>query len=178
MDRTLILDKLHQLTGGLKPAPGTNIEHLPALQRSLAEQLAADPEFTVSGNRLHHESAQAEPSADLAAQLSHLDSLLAGLTPAQAPGPAPLVFRRETHFSNTLLGNSVPHWGSGMAPAKSFGPFLDEHGLQVWFDFYFSVRLVQVYFQGSATPALLIPLWGTVTGYRYYRIEPGSVWIA
>src|SRR5207249_2697625 len=67
---------------------------------------------------------------------------------------------------------------SGMAPTKSFGPFLDEHGLQVWFDFYFSVRLVQVYFQGSATPALLIPLWGTVTGYRYYRIEPGSVWIA
>jgi hypothetical protein len=178
MDRTLILDKLHQLTGGLKPAPGTSIEHLPALQRSLAEQLVADPDFTVSGNRLHHESAQAEPAADLSAQISHLDSLLAGLTPAQSAGPAPLVFRRETHFSNTLLGNSVPHWGSGMAPTKSFGPFLDEHGLQVWFDFYFSVRLVQVYFQGSSTPALLIPLWGTVTGKKSYRIEAGSVWIA
>jgi hypothetical protein len=178
MDRTLILDKLHQLTGGLKPAPGTSTEHLPALQRSLAEQLAADPEFTVSGNRLHHESAQAEPTADLSDKISHLDSLLSVLTAAQMTGPAPLVFRRETHFSNTLLGNSVPHWGSGMAPTKSFGPFLDEHGFQVWFDFYFSVRLVEVYFQGSGTPALLIPLWGTVTGKKSYRIEAGSVWIA
>ena len=178
MDRTLVLRKLHQLTGGLKPSPGTSPEHLLSLQRSLAEQLATDPDFTVSGNRLHHESAQAEPGADLSAHLSHLDSLLQGLAPAKTPGPAPLVFRRETGFSNTLLGNSVPHWGTGMAPTTSFGPFLDEHGLQVWFDFYFSVKLVQVYFQGSGTPVLLIPLWGTLTGQRSYRIEAGSVWIA
>ena len=65
-----------------------------------------------------------------------------------------------------------------MAPTKSFGPFIDEHGLQVWFDFYFPVRLVQVYFQGSGTPALLIALWGAVTGTKSYRIEAGSVWIA
>ena len=178
MNETVILGKLQQLTGGLKPAPGTSVDELPALQRSLAEQLAADPEFAVSGNRLHHENAQAEPSADLSVQFGHLDTLLAGLTPTQIPGPAPLVFRRETDFSNTLLGNSVPQWGSGMAPTKTFGPFLDEHGLRIWFDFYLPVRLVQVYFQGSSTPALLIPLWGTVTGRSSYPIEAGSVWIA
>lgn len=51
-------------------------------------------------------------------------------------------------------------------------------GLQVWFDFYFAVRLVQVCFQGSSSPVLLIPLWGTVTGKTSYSVEVGSVWIA
>jgi hypothetical protein len=124
----------------------------PALQRSLAEQLTANPAFAVSGNRLPHESAQPESTADQSAQLSRLEKLLSGLTPAATPGPAPLVFRRETGFSNSLLGNSVPSWGSGMAPTKTFGPFLDEHGLQVWFVFCFPVRLVQVSFQGGAAP--------------------------
>ncbi|HEX9143497.1 MAG TPA: hypothetical protein VGA09_04440, partial [Candidatus Binatia bacterium] len=178
MDKTVIAGRLQQLTGSLKPARGTGADQLPALQRSLAEQLATDPAFTISGNRLHHQSAQPEPSADLSVQLGRLDALLAALTPAPIPGPTPLVFRRETDFSNSLLGNSVPQWGSGMAPTKTFGPFLDEHGLQVWFDFYFPVRLVQVYFQGGSAPVLLIPLWGTLTGTTSYQIERGSVWIA
>jgi hypothetical protein len=178
MNRTLILGRLQQLTGSLKPAPGTSVDELHALQRSLAEQLVTDPGFTVSGNRLHHESAQADPTADLSAQLGHLDTLLSGLTAAVVPGPTPLVFRRETGFSNNLLGNSVPSWASGMAPTKTFGPFLDEHGLKIWFDFYFAVRLVQVFFQGSPTPALLIPIWGTLTGKTSYTVEAGSVWIA
>jgi hypothetical protein len=178
MNRALILGRLQQLTGSLKPAPGTSVDELPALQRSLAEQFAADPAFTIFGNRLHHAAAQAEPSADLSIQSSHLSDLLAGLAPPEITGPAPLVFRRETDFSSNLLGNSVPLWGSGMAPTKTFGPFLDEHGLQVWFDFYFPVRLVQVFLQGSSAPALLIPLWGTITGKKSYVIERGSVWTA
>src|SRR5260370_6190106 len=118
MDRTLILDKLQQLTAGLRPAPGTNTGDLPALQRSLAEQLAADPDFTVSGNRLHHASAQAEPATDLSVQLSHLDSLLAGFSPSPIPGPPPLCFTRENDFKNTLFGKLVPPVGFGMGPAQ------------------------------------------------------------
>jgi hypothetical protein len=178
MNKSLILDKLQQLTGSLKPAPGASVDELPALQRSLAEQLAADPAFTVSGNRLHHAVAEVETFVDLSTQFSHLSDLLNGITPTQVTGPAPLVFRRETDFSSSLLGNSVPLWGSGMAPTKTYGPFLDEHGLQVWFDFYFPIRLVQVFLQGSPTPTLLIPLWGTVSGQQSYVIERGSIWIA
>jgi hypothetical protein len=178
MNKSLILDKLQQLTGSLKPAPGASVDELPALQRSLAEQLAADPAFTVSGNRLPHAVAQVETSVDLSTQFSHLSDLLNGITPTQITGPAPLVFRRETDFSSSLLGNSVPPWGSGMAPTKTYGPFLDEQGLQVWFDFYFPIRLVQVFLQGSPTPALLIPLWGTVSAQQSYVIDRGSVWIA
>jgi len=178
--KTVILGQLQQLTGSLRPAPGTSAAELSTLQRNLAEQFAADPGFTVSGNRLQHQAAQSDSAADLSARFSHLLDVLTPPVAGQATvgAPAPLVFRRETSFSSNLLGNSVPQWGSGMAPTKTFGPFLDEHGMQVWFDFFFPTRLVQVFLQGSGTPALLIPLWGALTGKNSYRIEAGSVWIA
>ncbi len=179
MDQTVILGWLQQLTGSLKPAPGTSADALSTLQRHLAQQLAADPGFTVSGNRPQHEAAKVEPTIDLSARFSHLSEVLSA--PPGAAGvstPAPLVFRRETAFSSSLLGNSVPQWGAGMAPSQTFGPFLDEDGLLIWFDFFFPTRLVQVFLQGSSTPALLIPLWGALTSKTSYRIEAGSAWIA
>ena len=178
MDKPTILGRLQELTGTLRPAPETSAVDLLALQRSLAEQLSIDPEFTVSGNRLQHQAAQAEISADPSVQFSQLYDLLSGLVPAPITGPPPLVFRRETNFSSSLLGNSVPQWGAGMAPTKVFGPFLDEYGLAVWFDFYYATKLIQVYLQGSSAPVLLIPQRGTITGKKSYRIEAGSVWIA
>ncbi|MCU1248646.1 MAG: hypothetical protein JWQ49_1675 [Edaphobacter sp.] len=180
MDRTVILGRLQQLTGSLKPAPGTSADALSTLQRHLAQQLMADPGFTVTGNRLQHEATEAGPTVDLSARFSHLSEVLSA-QPGAAAGvavPAPLVFRRETAFSSSLLGNSVPQWGAGMAPSQIFGPFLDEHGLLIWFDFFFPTRLVQVFLQGSSTPALLIPLWGALTAKTSYRIEAGSAWIA
>jgi hypothetical protein len=178
MDKTAILGRLLQITGTLKPAPGTNANELSILQRNLAEQLAADPNFTVSGNRLPHEVPQAELSVDMSERFTHLSDVFKAPSAGATAGPAPLVFRRETSFSSSLLGNSVPQWGSGMAPSKTFGPFLDEHGLQIWFDFFLPTRLIQVFLQGNATPSLLIPLWGALTARTSYHIEAGSVWIA
>ena len=180
MDQTVILGRLQQLTGSLKPAPGTSADALSTLQRHLAQQLAADPGFTVSGNRLQHEAAEAGPTVDLSARFSHLSEVFSALPGAAADvsAPAPLVFRRETAFSSSLLGNSVPQWGAGMAPSQTFGPFLDEHGLLIWFDFFFPTRLVQVFLQGSSTPAILLPLWGALIARTSYRIEAGSAWIA
>jgi hypothetical protein len=177
MDKTAILGQLHQLTGNLRPAPGTSVDELSTLQRNLAEQIVADPGFTVSGNRLQHSAAQSELAVNFAERFSHLSDLWTN-TPAHQNSATPLVFRRETSFSSPLLGNSVPIWGSGMAPSKTFGPFLDENEIKVWFDFYFPTRLVQVLLQGSSTPVLLVPMWGLLTGRKSYRIEPGSAWIA
>lgn len=180
MDQAIIFARLQQLTGSLKPALGTSADALTALQRQLVQQLISDPGFTVSGNRLQHEAAESEPPLDLAARFNHLLPVLAEPTRAEADisTSAPLVFRRETAFNSSLLGNSVPQWGSGMAPSLSFGPFFDEHGQFIWFDFFFPTRLVQVFLQGSSTPALLIPLWGALTARASYRIEAGSAWIA
>ena len=57
MDQTVILGRLQQLTGNLKPAPGTSADALSNLQRHLAQQLAADPGFT----RLRKPTAASKP---------------------------------------------------------------------------------------------------------------------
>lgn len=179
MNRLLILSKLQQLTGKLKSAPGISGGELPELQRHLAEQLIRDSEFTVSGNRLQHEAAEEiEGVADPEEKFSHLSGLFEDSGRAQRVAATPLAFRRETAFHSSLLGNSVPEWGAGMAVSKSYGPFVDEHGLHVWFDFYLPIQLVSVYIKGVSSPALLIPVRGTLTPRKSYKVERGSVWIA
>jgi len=170
--------RLQQLTGGLEPTGGASADQLKKLQRSLAEQLVARPDFTVFGQRLHHEGAQhLEALTEEAEEFSHLDELFDQPT-TEAAEVAPLVFRRETEFRSNLLGNSVPTWGSGLAVTESYGPFLDDNGLHIWFDFYHPKRLVRVRLKGSSAPSLLFPMSGTVRAKRTYRIEAGSVWIA
>ncbi len=182
MNRTLILSKLQQFTGKLRPAPGTSRDELRELQRHLAEHLIRDSEFTVSGNRLHHEAAEEmEGAADPAERFGHLSGLFEDSRRTrreEAAAPPPRVFRRETAFHSNLLGNSVPEWAAGMAAGRSFGPFEDEQGLHVWFDFYLPTRLVSVYIKGVASPVLLIPVRGTLTSRQSYKIERGSVWVA
>jgi len=96
------------------------------------------------------------------------------------PAPvAPLIFRRETAFRTRLVRQFCSSLGPRVWPLwNPFGPFLDEHGLPVWFDFFFSVKSVKVYFKGQTTPVLLLPIWGSIVARKSYKIEPGSVWIA
>ncbi len=176
MDTRVVLGKLHHLTGRLKPSADTSAADLTALERALAEHLVTHPELAVSGNRLGDVDAADDEIVD--ERLSHLADLLERPPAADTAEPAPLVFRRETAFRSALLGNSVPEWGAGMGASRTFGPFIDEHGLPVWFDFFQPVRSVAIYLKGNAAPALLIPLWGALRGRRSYRIEAGSVWIA
>lgn len=179
MNKDLTLTRLEHLTGNLRPTAGTTSEELRTLHRQLAEQLLENPAFTVTGNRLHHEGAEhLEAATDLSDGFPHLEDLFERSTRDAETPAASLVFRRETAFHNNLLGNSVPEWGSGMAVSRSFGPFVDDLGLHIWFDFYQPVRLVRAYIKGNSSPALLIPVWGSLNPRRSYRIEPGSVWIA
>lgn len=179
MNKQQLRTRLQQLTGSLKPAAGADNEQLKGLQRSLARQLAINPDFTVFGQRLHHEGAQQlEVVTQLADEFSHLDELFEQPAVATGPTVAPLVFRRETEFRSNLLGSSVPVWGSGMAVTESFGPFIDAHGLHIWYDFYKPKRLIRVRLEGNSSPSLLIPLSGIISARKTYKIQAGSVWIA
>jgi hypothetical protein len=179
MNKELILTRLEQLTGTLKAPSRSAGADLKALQHKLAQQLIQNPETTITGSWLHHAAAQETSlAADSTARFAHLDDLFARAASIEPAPVAPLIFRRETAFRSDLLGSSVPAWGTGLAPSESFGPFLDEHGLPVWFDFFFSVRSVKVYFKGQTTPVLLLPIWGSIVARKSYKIEPGSVWIA
>lgn len=178
MDRTQILTKLQQLTGHLKPTSRASAAELQNLQTNLATHIARDSSFNVTGARMHHEGPAAlEALSETSATVRHLESVLERID-TSTERVAPLVFRRETEFQNALIGNSTPEWAAGMAPARSFGPFVDEHGVHVWFDFFEPTRLVRVYLKGNSAPALLIPIFGTLTARHSYRIEAGSIWIA
>jgi hypothetical protein len=63
MDKNAILNRLHSLTGSLKPASGSRPDDLQLLQRSLLEQLTVNPDLAVSGNRTRQEFAQPAASA-------------------------------------------------------------------------------------------------------------------
>ena len=173
------LARLQQLTGRLTPSPDAP-EELGRFERSLARHLRDNVDVTIRGNRLPHEGADALDDATDAFtnRMRDVEADLARQPAATTPTAAPLIFRRETAFRSSLLGNSVPEWAAGMAPSASYGPFLDEHGVHVWFDLFEPTRLISVFFAGFSIPVLRVPIWGTITGRQSYRIEAGSVWIA
>lgn len=174
MDHQSLLSKLHRIAGTLKPGTETTDNDLISLHRKLTEHLIQNPDMTVGGVRRFHEEIE-EP--DISARFAHINDLLQKKSTGTAT-VTPLVFKRDTAFRNNFLGNSVPAWGTGMAVTNTLGPFKDEYGLDIWFDFFEPTRMVQVYMQGQAAPALLIPIWGTLTGRQTYRLEAGSIWIA
>src|ERR1039457_4433639 len=179
MNKNLVLSRLHLITGHLQSSPGTTGGDIKTFQRKLAEQLIQNPGLVISGNRLHHEAAQpSEAVENPVDRFSHLDGLFERADTPDIAATPPLIFRRETAFLNSLLGNSVPAWGTGLAVSDSFGPFFDEHGLPVWFDFFQPVKMVKVYVKGRSAPVLLVPVWGTIAANNSYKIEPGSMWIA
>src|SRR5579859_6243490 len=187
MDKSLLFTGLQQLTGDLKPSNDAETKQLQGLQQELAQALISHPALSVTGSRLidsgFAQPVQASAQKASPAGFAYIEKLLqAGILnlnpPAQPPQPAPLVFRRETPFRSNLLGNSVADWGVGMAPDKTFGPLPNEHGLPIWFDFFFPTRLVHVRFTGSSEISLAIPMRGLLGAAQSYKIEPGSIWVA
>ncbi|MGH8516567.1 MAG: hypothetical protein ACREUE_03810, partial [Panacagrimonas sp.] len=168
--------KLQQIVGRLAVSDGTRGDELGRFERTLAKHLRANPNLTIRGNKPNHE---APDEGDLPqACLAHFEGLFARESATTAAGASPLIFRRETAFRSSLLGNSVPEWASGMAPTESFGPFIDEHGLKVWFDIYLPAALVSFTFSGAPAPVLRATVRRTLVGTRSYRLEAGSIWIA
>ena len=163
---------VQHLVGRLTITDATRAEDLARLERTLTDHARRFPRLTVLGNQLSHETV---------AEAIHetFDATAAGVLAAEAaPGPAPLVFRRETAFRSPLLGNSVPEWAVGTSPSESFGPFVDEHGLKVWFDIYLPAVLVSFTFAGAALPVLRATVRRTLISTQSYRLGAGSLWIA
>jgi len=174
-----LFDRLRQVTGRLTAAPGAPEDELARFERALVEHLREHPDLSIHGNRLVFDAS--EPAAETQATSAEAVRVGPSLTiPAVESGRTPgvRVFRRETAFRSTLLGNSVPEWGVGMAPSTTFGPFVDEHGLPFWFDLFLPLTLATVAFSGVSAPVLRVPIRGSLTARTSYRIEAGSAWIA
>ena len=179
MNKQVVLNLLHRITGGLAPAEGSSADALQKWQRQLAELLHRHPRLDLTGiSRLHESAAPAgvvDPeSADAYAHLNDLFERPVD----DGTSAAPRVFRRETAFRSVVLGSSVPPWGAGLAPTRSFGPFMDTLGQRVWFDIFHRIVLVDVLLKGSTTLLMRLPIRGPLAGRRTYRVEAGSAWIA
>ena len=144
------LARLQQLTGRLTPSPDAPDE-LGRFEHTLARHLRDNADITIRGNRLPHEGADAldEATDAFANRLRDTEAELARQPAATTLAGSPVIFRRETAFRSNLLGNSVPEWATGMAPSATYGPFLDEDGIHVWFDLFEPTRLISVFLRAS-----------------------------
>ena len=98
------------------------------------------------------------------------------------------MFTREVPMITAQIEGSVPGWAVGAAIDKTIGPFINNDGNKIWFDFYKIEKLVALYIQGNPEPAILfnvstlrrflsfnLPL---ITDLLHtYKLLPGSVWI-
>ena len=129
-----------------------------------------------------------------AADLLAPESVAAELSPiierlARAEGDATYrVLTREVPLRSAQVHGSSPLWASGAAPEASVGPFVSLDGRRFWFDFFRIEKLVALYVQGVAEPALLFKLR---TGFHFiginfplaaeaapgYHLNAGSIWI-
>ncbi|QIG47350.1 hypothetical protein G5V57_06130 [Nordella sp. HKS 07] len=98
------------------------------------------------------------------------------------------VFVREVPVRSTQLHASSPPWAAGALAEHSLGPFANADGRLLWFDFFRVEKLVALYVQGHAYPALLFKI---TRGFQFidatlplaadplpsYRLNAGSIWI-
>jgi hypothetical protein len=84
VNKLALFAKLRYLTGRLKPPSGIPGDELARLERTLAQYLVADPNLTISGNRLRHEGAADvyETEEETADRFGHLADLIERPSPA------------------------------------------------------------------------------------------------
>ena len=98
------------------------------------------------------------------------------------------VFMRDVPVRTTQIAGSVPPWAGGAAVSHTLGPFTGRDGRRLWFDFFRIKRLVALYVDGRAEPALLFSVATTrpalvgaglvVDPSMRYTLVPDTVWIA
>jgi hypothetical protein len=138
----------------------------------------------VKKSRFSFEAAELVAPENMPAELGQIVNRLAR-TEAE---PTYRVALREVPVRSSQVHGSNPLWASGAVPEASFGPFISLDGRRFWFDFFRIEKLVALYVQGVAEPALLFKLR---TRFRFigiglplaadaapgYRLNAGSIWI-
>ncbi len=96
------------------------------------------------------------------------------------------VFVRDTPIRSSQVAGSIPDWAVGARVINTLGPFIGNDGRWRWFDFFKVEKLVALYFQGQAQPAILFNASFTNRLFtvanpeltRDYKLVAGtSVWI-
>ena len=170
-NKTEFIEVLASLVGDLEAGPDTSSDDLATVRRLAAQAL-------LGGQTEALELGPPDPGVDLTSLLPLLEE------PAPEPGQGGvLVSRRLLPVFSTQTADSLPVWAAGRAIERTFGPFRDRLGREVWIDLFRTVRQVRVVRSAGGEPLVTLPL-STGRAFRpapvpaSYDIPAGSVWIS
>lgn len=177
-------DMLGNLAGHLRAISGEEERELERLHRFLSRSLLRVEGEAIKRSSFNFEESdlfQAERIPEAVAE--RLRSI------AEAEGePEYRVAVREAPVRSTQLPNSTPLWAAGAEVAETVGPFTNLDGRKYWFDFFRIEKLVALYVQGMADPALLFKVRVGMSFFNVnlpliadllpdYVLPAGSIWI-
>ncbi len=97
------------------------------------------------------------------------------------------VFLREAPLRSSQIKNSTSKANLGSRISKTLGPFKDFKGKEIFFDFIKVEKLIPLYFDGDAQPALLFKASFLKKKFiigksvpelsKTYKVNPNSIWI-
>ena len=188
MDTQQLQVLLGRLTGHLVARTPQHEIEIQNLQQSLSRALLPEDIQQLKGSQFNYESADLFAADLIPADRASVLQSIAESKSASQQEPELRVFLREVPVRSPLMHASVPSWAAGASVDHSLGPFTNKDGRQFWFDFFRIEKLVALYVQGSAYPALLFNVRSrfifTIPGLPpvpdllpSYQLPPGSIWI-
>src|SRR5712692_8385488 len=188
MNQNELTNALIELTGSLEPGQGSTSADLHAARIELARALLAGQPVEamrpIGGHILGSVTAlhQAAMQRLAGEQRAEIDSVSAAMlkeaASASPENPITLAFLRTVPLQ-TSLDSFTPAWVRGMETSHSRGPFLGPGGIQVWIDFFQTVRLIAFVREPGNELFGLFPVdvGNPANSTHHLELGKGSVWI-
>lgn len=186
MDTSKLQEILGSLSGHLAADTPEQEREVSRLQQMLSRSLLSEEAGELKATNFSFEGADLFDVANIPAVRAESVRAVAEGRAESVEEPEFRVFVREVPVRSTQLRGSTPLWAAGSAIERTLGPFTHADGRVFWFDFIRIDRLIALYVQGSAEPALLFK----VTRFRFidgfmrpefeqtsYNLSGASVWI-
>ena len=149
-----LAEKLSALTGYLQATTSEDKRIIEELQTSIVESVLEQDidaiknnDFVFEGSDLYHNISLKSERIKEISELLKKSTLKTNLNNRN-------VFIRKTPIRSTQIAGSIDLRSAG-ARAKTIGPIKDIHGIPRFFDFIVVKKLIALYIQGQAKPAIL-----------------------
>lgn len=187
MTHEQLLGLMETLTGHLHTSTTAEEQALNNVQQMLASSLAEQPlpvsnqQFSFAGSDMFF------PQNIQSGRLANLEEIVSKTLDKKEEADL-RVFARDLPVHTTQVTGSVPNWAAGSRPVRTEGPFINNDGRRIWFDFYRIERLVAIYIQGQSNPVILFKsefrqrLLDRFVNKNFrliksFKVLPGSVWV-
>jgi len=189
MEQQALNDTLNNLIGHLVLDSPRAQEDFENLANSLSKSALEDGDKMVTARQPIFEKSDLFFENRISEKRGRAIDSIAYKRTAKDSDPQFRVFRREVPLREHLLQNSVAEWAVGAKVDHSVGPFTSKDGRQFWYDFFPIVKLVALYIDGEAQPALLfkirengqifvgpnLPIAANPS--KTYNLIQGSIWV-